>query len=169
MELLDSDEFELLRGDSSPSAPLNVSWAMGNAQPGDIFWTTWAVPMVFGNRALSLLKENGFTGWSTYPVEVRNKDGEVVDGYAGFSVTGRCGCIDNSRSEKVDREFPGGIFPVYRGLYFDESRWDGADIFCSEDKTGYVFVTTEVKLAFQKAKISNVRFELVAEIERSTL
>jgi len=169
LNLAEHEEFSVLRGESLPATPIEISWAMGRSQPSDVIWTTLAVPVILSAKVISIMKAGDFAGWSTYPVLVKSKDGEVIDGYVGLSVTGRCGTIDDSRCECVAREFPGGVFPMYRGLYFDDSQWDGSDIFCSENESGYIFVTHDVKSAFEHARIRNVLFQPVSEIERSTL
>jgi len=42
--------------------------------------------------------------------------------------------------------------------------WDGSDLFLPEG-TGYKFVTEEIKTALEKAKIRNIWFERITEIE----
>ena len=169
MDLMGLDEFDLLRGHSTPLKRLQVKWAMGKAVPSDVIWTTLAIPVLFSTRVISILESNGFSGWSKYPVNVLDKNGNTVAGYYGISIIGRCGETDESRCERVNREFPGGVFPVYKGIYFDETLWDGADIFTSTNETGFVFVTGDVKAAFERVEIPNIGFEAVSAVERATL
>jgi hypothetical protein len=56
---------------------------------------------------------------------------------------------------------------VWKGLFFDPASWDGSDFFMPAHKVGHLFVVEEVKRAFEKAKISNVKFEPLDQFERS--
>jgi hypothetical protein len=169
MDVPAGQEFDLLRGDWVPPEPLEVRWEMGRKSPSDVVWTTLAVPVIVNARVLEVLRDGGFSGWSTYPVVVHDKAGEVVEGYVGLVVTGRCGAMDNARSPKVDRKFPGGVFEVYKGLFFDEREWDGSDVFCPAGSSGWVFVVPRVAEALRAAKVRNVSLEPVADVERSSL
>ena len=51
---------------------------------------------------------------------------------------------------------------MYKGFYFDESQWDGSDIFLVG---GHKVVTLPVQKAFKRAKVSNVRFTPLMEVE----
>jgi hypothetical protein len=116
---------------------------MGTAEPGEVVWTTHAVPIIIADSVVQLLRTHGFTGWSLYPTSVRDKQGQPVPGHSGLAVTGRCGNLDQSMSPKVPRIFPGGIFPVWKGLLFDPESWDGSDFFMPAQRFG--FVVEEVK------------------------
>jgi hypothetical protein len=164
---LGTDTFGLIRAEVYPTEPLSVGWAMGSADPGEVIWTTHAAPIIIADSVVKLLRTQGFTGWSLYPVSVRNKQGQPVPGYSGLAVTGRCGNIDPSMSVQVPRIFPGGISPVLKGLLFDPTSWDGSDFFMPIKRSGYVFVVEEVKKAFERAKIRNVKFEPLDQFERS--
>jgi hypothetical protein len=168
MALLPGREFDLLRSEWSPPSPLAVRWQMGKKSPGDVVWTTLAVPVIISARVVTLLQDNNFTGWSTYPVVVYDQTGSTVNGYFGLSVHGRCGEIDNARSQQVEQECPGGNFPVNRGLFFDPEPWDGSDVFCPAGCSGWVFVTANVKKTLEAAKIDNISLEVTSELERST-
>ncbi len=110
------------------------------------------------------LQEAGISGWSTYPVELFGKQGEPLGTYHGLIVHGRCGAIDDSRSERTTKEFPAAVLPIWRGLYFDEDSWDGADIFMPSDETGWIFVTERAKHIFA-ARAKNVRFTTLTEVD----
>lgn len=142
---------------------------MGSAEPGEVIWTTHAIPIIIADSVVNLLRMHGFTGWSLYPVSVRNKQGHPVSGYSGLAVTGRCGDIDFSRSVEIPRIRPAGIFPVLKGLLFEPASWDGSDFFMPSRRSGHVFVVEEVKKAFEKAKIRNVSFEPLDQVESSVL
>ena len=55
----------------------------------DFINTGWGdVPGPVSDRVIGLLRDGGFTGWDTYPVEVFLKDGSRLPGYRGLMVTG---------------------------------------------------------------------------------
>lgn len=115
-----------------------------------------------------MLLEHRISGWRTYPVNVMDKLGEPQPDYEGLVVTGRCGNVDLARSIVVLSEYPTGWYPHFLGHYFEESSWDGSDIFMeTPDSAGRVtahkFVTEKVRLAFEKAKIKNARLERLTE------
>ena len=80
---------------------------------------------------------------------------------------GRCGPIENDRSVKFEKVMPGGVFPWWRGLYFDPESWDGSHLFMPAGRTGWIFAVDEVKQAFDDAKVKNVSFRRLDEVERS--
>jgi hypothetical protein len=157
----------LVRAEVHPTHPITVEWAMGSAEPGEVIWTTHAVPIIIADSVVQLLRTHGFTGWSLYPVSVQNKQKHPVPTYSGLAITGRCGNLDQSMSVEVPRIFPGGIFPVWKGLLFDPATWDGSDFFMPAQRFGFVFVVEEVKKAFERAKIRNVKFTPLDQFERS--
>jgi hypothetical protein len=166
---LGTDTFGLLRAEVHPAGPISIGWAMGSAEPGEVIWTTHVAPIIIADSVVNLLRAHNFTGWSLYPVIVQNKQGQTVPGYNGLAVTGRCGNIDFSKSVQVPRIFPARISPVLKGLLFDPASWDGSDFFMPARRSGHVFVVEEVKKAFERAKIRNVSFEALDQVESSVL
>ncbi len=163
---LTSDEtFGLTRAEMQPSHSITVEWAMGSAKPGDVIWTTMAVVAIVSDSVVQLLRSHGFTGWSLYDVSVRDKQGQLIPGYSGLAITGRCGKIDYTRTVVVPRVYPAGIFPIGKGLLFDPESWDGSDLFTPAGKVGYMFVVEDVKKAFERAKIRNVSFTPLDQYE----
>jgi hypothetical protein len=138
---------------------------VGFSAPADIIHTTFAAPVLVSDRVLGILKLGEFTGWDTYPVKVFGKEGVPMPGYSGLAVRGRCGPIDRGLSKKIDKIYPGGVFPVWRGMYFDAATWDGSDVFMPAGNGGWIFVVEAVKRAFDKAKVKNVRFTPLDEVE----
>jgi hypothetical protein len=80
---------------------------------------------------------------------------------------GRCGDIEWARGVEVPRIRPAGIFPVWKGLFFDPASWDGSDFFMPAEFVGFKFVVEDVKNAFARAKIRNVDFTPLDQFERS--
>ena len=164
LDLKGDQNFALTRGEYRPDEPLVCVRYMGKKVPSDVIWTGWAVLQLFSDRVVEILRQHGFTGWSTYPVEVRGKDGEVFPGYHGMAFPGRCGPIDKSRSPLVREPEPDDAFAQHKGMYFDQDTWDGSDLFMSSDGTGFVFITEAVKRAFEKAKVKNISFTPLDEV-----
>lgn len=140
---------------------------MGGNNPPDIIRATIATTVIVADRIVDILKLQNFSGWETYGIELIGKDGEVIPGYQGLAVHGRCGPIENDRSVKFDKIMPGGIYPWWRGLYFDPASWDGSHVFMPSGRAGWIFVVDDVKQAFEKAKVRNVTFTSLDEVERS--
>jgi hypothetical protein len=138
----------------------------GKARPTDVVWTGYACPVIVSDRVVSILTEARFTGWDTYRVVLSDKSGESLSGYRGLVVHGRCGPIDNSRSVKFNKVMPGGVIPWWRGLYFDPATWDGSGLFMPTGNVGWIFVVEAVKRAIEKAKVKNVLFTPLDEVER---
>ncbi|MCX6013534.1 MAG: hypothetical protein NTV30_09040, partial [Chloroflexi bacterium] len=57
----------------------------------------------------------------------------------------------------------GKSYRVYQGIYFNESKWDGSDIFRIQHAV--IIVNRQVYQAFQKAKIANIRFKPILDDE----
>lgn len=158
------------RAEARPDFPVRLEWAMGGATPSDVVWTTSADLPVVSRRVIQLLENGGFTGWDTYPVDLVDKAGDWVPGYAGLMVTGRCDPVDLSRSELVLREFPGGWFPNLRGHFFPPESWDGSDLFMErQDERGsttlFLYATARLIRALRLARIKNLQIESIAEVE----
>lgn len=157
--------FALTRAELHPAHPISVEWAMGSAKPGDVIWTTYAVPVIVSESVVQLLRSHGFTGWSLYDVSVRDKQGQLSPGYSGLAITGRCGKIDYTRTIVVSRVYPAGIFPIGKGLLFDPESWDGSDLFTPIGNVGFIFMVDEVKKTLERAKIRNVSFTPLDQFE----
>jgi hypothetical protein len=163
---LTSDEtFGLTRAEMQPSHPIIVEWAMGSTKPGDVIWTTMAVVVIVSDSVVQLLRSHGFTGWSLYDVSVQDKQGQLIPGYSGLAITGRCGQIDYTRTNVVPRIYPAGIFPIGKGLLFDPESWDGSDLFMPAGNVGHKLMVERVKKAFERAKIRNVSFTPLDQYE----
>ena len=158
----------LLRGELTVHEPIIIKHAMGGGYPTDVIWTTSGVPLIINQRVVDLLNANKITGWSTYPVTVYTKSNEIVPDYSGLSIHGRSGPIDESKSDIVMREFPAGMFPRNKGYYFDPESWDGSDLFMAGNAL-HKFCSTAVKQIFTKAKVKNIEFIRMDEVEYKTL
>ena len=99
----------------------------------DFINTGWGdVPGPVSDRVIGLLRDGGFTGWDTYPVEVFLKDGSRLPGYRGLMVTGGECDTDISLSEQVDTIGPwpyGQADVCLKELPIVLDSWDGSDMF----------------------------------------
>jgi hypothetical protein len=162
IELHGADPVAVTRGEQAAHA-VTARWAMGSAAPRDIVWTRFVAPVLFSAKLVSKLREGGFSGWSSYPVELTGKKAEGFPGYSGLVVRGRCKPIDFNRSQRTMMEFPAGPSPARKGLFFEERSWDGSDFFMPDD-SAWIFVTDGVKDTIT-AIAKNVRFTPLDEIE----
>jgi hypothetical protein len=148
----------LLRGEWIPEATLQVYWAMGHPDPEDVALGRSNCLYYLSSKVQQLLKSNGVTGWRTYPIELHNKTGNICPGYAGLSITGRCGPIDEHGGEVVPGQKPGKKYVLRMGLYFDGSTWDGSDFFCPAGENTLRFATEKVKNLFEQHQIEGFTF-----------
>ncbi|KFE63497.1 hypothetical protein [Hyalangium minutum] len=139
---------------------------MGSAQPVEVIWATYAAPIIVSDSVVHLLRSHSFTGWSLYDVTVHGKQGELLPGYHGLAITGRCGAIDWSKGLAEPKVYPARVSTVWKGLFFDPASWDGSDLFVPTNGN-YVCVVEAVKKAVKKAKVRNAVFEALDQFERS--
>ena len=163
-----ADPYAVARGEQRPSATLTFKRSSGtNAE--DLIGTELPPLRLVSSRTINLLRRERASGWDSYPVRILGKGGEALNGYELLVVTGRSGPIDNSKSVKVWKIPPpsGKPHEVWKGLYFDDESWDGSDVF-SPGETTHVIVTDRIRQAFEDAKITNVSFSPLTEVERLT-
>jgi hypothetical protein len=155
---------ELFRGRLKLDTPLRLG-AYRGGQAADFLWSGLIPLICISERVARLLRVNSITGWTTYPVEVYGRKGELLPGYHGFAVTGGECKRDRSRSEILTRQAvpEGEPFQVYRGLYFDEADWDGSDIFLIRNHG--IAVTQKVSNLLKKSRVTNVQLIPLVEVE----
>lgn len=156
------------RGETLPTEPVECHWYMGRRKPADIVFAGSVVAMIVSERVVDVLRHNSLTGWSTYPVRIIGRDRATIEGYRGMAITGRCGPEDKSRRLHFKKQMPGRESNYWRGLYFDPLRWDGSDLFMFADRHGLV-VRSNVVDAFRRAKITNMVFERLTEVEQMAM
>jgi hypothetical protein len=166
------DHIGLQLGAWVPHTPIVYEFCKGasGSTAHDFVGTSLTSTPLVSDLVVSVFRS--FSGWTTYPVEVYGKKGELIPGYHGLAVTGRCGPIDDSRSVPRICEPPvpqGRVSRKWFGLFFDEKTWDGSDVFLSESATHLTFVSEAVKLALEKAKITNVEFTPLTECRNAEI
>lgn len=163
----DPDAYDQLvrakRGSFLPARPIIVHRDSGSIQ-NDFMWVSLE-PLIH-RRIGDLLELSTVTGWSTYPVEVHDRDGALA-GFCGLAITGRCQSIflDKNHSELVYEVTSRGQFPYYKGLSITVDSWDGSDFFMSADgQSEWIVVTRKVRDLFRKANVTNIRMEPVSQV-----
>lgn len=133
----------------------------------DVISCSFAYIVLVSRKLHNLLEDNKITGWDSYPIEAYGKGKIKLEGYHGFSVTGKCGPILDEKSKRTltPPRVPGApSYYAHVGLYFDPNTWDGSDIFCPEG-TYQTFVTERVKQTIEQASITNATFSKITEME----
>ena len=145
-----------------------VSFRQGSGRKlTDILRIGCVWPFLISERLKHILEEHNFTGWKTFPVKVYDKNNVEIQGYYGFSVTGRCGPINYNKCEIIEKQIlpEATLEKYYKGLYVGLDKWDGADFFLSAGYMG-IIVTERVSDALKDSKL-NVNFKNLAEFESS--
>lgn len=132
----------------------------------DILDTGWVSLFLISDKLKAVLEENALTGWKTFAVKVLDKKGQEIQGYHGLSIVGRCGKINYSKSEIIEKRLvpnaPLGKY--YKGSYVSLDEWDGSDFFLPEKYFG-IIITSRAAEVLKKNKLTNIRLENLAEIE----
>lgn len=100
--------------------PVVYRWVSGFRYRDDISYGIWT--HLISDKLHDILIENNVTGWKSYPVLLYDKEGSLIEGYHGFTITGRGGYYDNF--EDLRNSAPGEI----KGIY-NINNWDGSDFF----------------------------------------
>jgi hypothetical protein len=143
---------------------LDIKHMEGSSEPGILFWNSVTEPFCISQSLLDILQQNKITGWSTIPVKVLTKSGgNTIDNFFALTVTGRADPINYLQTDIVFKQFPGGQFPHFKGIYFVPESWDGSDIFMertdSDGKSSaFIYVTKKFVDTFKKNKVKNIRF-----------
>lgn len=143
-----TDQDRLRRGELSPPVSVPYRYSGGRTIPAD-FISVGISCFLISDRLKKLFVDCNFKGWKTYPISLYDKSGNLINGYHGFSVTGKTGKIDYSRSKIVSKP---GMFGkpdiVKKGIYFDESIWDGNDFMFA----GHILVTGRLVEALRRTR-----------------
>jgi hypothetical protein len=162
------DAQRIVRGKIDPPSPCLFKRNTGK-RPLDVIGSGFACLELLSSRALEVLRIGEFTGWRSFPVEIQIKKDERLEGYEGLVITGRCGPIDWSKGKHIrnpPRVPQGCSYDTWIGAFFDLDTWDKSDLFFPEGTTMPI-VTEPVKLAFEVAMITNVKFTRLTEFDRS--
>lgn len=132
----------------------------------DVLGTGWPGLSLISDKMKTVLEENKLTGWKTFPIKLYDKKRNEILGYHGFSVTGRCGPIDDRNAEIIDKQrIPEGpIFKAYKGLYIGLDKWDGSDFFIP-DKSLFRIITNKTANILKKDKTLNIKLTNCTDFE----
>jgi hypothetical protein len=124
-------------------------------RPGDMMFAAFNV---VSDRLVDVLEAEAATGYRTHPIEVYNAKagGASIPGYWLLCPTGRGGPMDPVAMQVVWQR-PGGAISNYNGIYMDEDKWDGSDVFAIPGLGIGIYVVERLALAMRKAKLRNVR------------
>jgi hypothetical protein len=163
------DPFGVFRGECPCPPGLRFQRVKGS-RPVDLVGTTLPPLTLLSGRTFEALSTSGMTGWEAHPVPVElSAGGDALD-YSLLIVRGRSGPVDNSLSHRAVLPAPvgGRTMSGWKGLFFNDSSWDGTDLFTPRD-SGYLCVTQRVKKLFEAKGFTNMRFDSLAAVERLTL
>jgi hypothetical protein len=121
---------------------------------------------IVSRHFVQILENNQFNGWRAYETIIADKDGNHRSDYSGLSIIGKCGPPNDSLSTPFEKvRVPGGKPTTYlKGLYVGLDSWDGSDLFIPET-TIIIVVTSQVRAALEKAKLTNLEFKCLADWE----
>ena len=142
------DLVELILGPRVPDT-LCVKVVRGK-RPGDMMCPAFNV---VSKRFIEVVQGCGATGFRACPIRVLQKQSSIPD-YFLLKVTGCGGPVDESRSE-VERGSD-RLVMAYRGIYMDESKWDGADLFSIPGMGIGTYLVRKVRDAIKDARLLNV-------------
>lgn len=160
------DQHKLIKGVfDGISFPVKFKQLYGN-RLDDILDTGWPGLFLISDKMKTILNENNLTGWKTFPVQILDKQNNKILGYNGLSIIGRCGQIDFSKSEIIEkRHVPNGpLVKFYKGFHIDLENWNNTDLFLSEKNFGTIITQRTAEL-LKSNKLSNIRCKNIAEIE----
>lgn len=163
------DAIGIARSEALPETPMIFRHFMGGGNPKDLLGTGFASLILLCDRVIEILRAGGYSGWTTYPIELYEKKGERMEGYHGFGVTGRCGPVLWEKGKKIRKPPPvpkGQGYDAWLGLYFDPDTWDGSDVFMPKDSTA-IIVIEPIMQALTRAKVKNFKFQPLTEFERT--
>ncbi len=126
--------------------PVYFKHCLGTKKLREILETDFRSYLI-SEKVKNVLEENHLTGWKTYPIKLFYRRMVPIEGYYGFSVTGKCGAADYSKSELLctSQMYPSGtVVKQYEGLYINLNKWDKTDFFYPEGSP-LLIVTERVK------------------------
>lgn len=160
------DEFKLIQGlYDRLSFPIVFKHYSGT-KLYDVLDTGWASLYLISDRLKATLQKTSLTGWKTYPVKVLDKNSNEISGYNGFSIIGRSGSIDYTKSEIIEkRRSPNApLRKFYKGLHFGLEKWDKSDFFLPEKNYGPI-VTERAAEILNKNKFTNIELKNLSDVE----
>ena len=153
------------RGEEVPHGPVVFRRQTGSL-PLDLMGGTYFTNNSVSQAFVEVLKSNGLTGWSTYPVRLFGKDDQELQGYHGLAVTGRSGPLDKSKCRVVKRlredgteivRDDGSVSRERIGWFIEAESWDGRDFFVPERTRG-ICLTARAKEKLEAARLKGLKW-----------
>lgn len=121
---------------------------------------------LLSQRFIELLKNNNISGWKSFDVVIKSKNGEEITNYFGLSIIGKGGKIDYSRSSVIEKRIvPNGLMvKYYKGMFFRQEEWSSSDFFIPED-TLHIIISKKVQRLIEENKITNAVIQNITEYE----
>ena len=160
------EEDKLISGEyKSISFPVIFRQKGGNKLV-DILDTGWPNLYLISSKMKNVLDNDQLTGWKIFEISLWDKENKQVPNYFGLSVIGRCGSIDYTKSEIIEKRIvpEGPLCKFYKGLNAGLDTWDYSDFFLPEKSSG-IIVSSKAADALIKSKLTNVVLENLMEIE----
>ena len=161
-----ADQWKLIKGEyDGISFPVTFKQYMGKRLK-DVLNTGWPGLYLISDKLKANLEKSALTGWKTFPIKLLTKDNSEISGYQGLSITGRCGPIDYTKSEIIEkRSVPNGpLSKYYKGLYIGLDKWDGTDFFLPGE-TFHTIITEKAALSLKRERLTNIIIENLSGIE----
>ena len=131
----------------------------------EFLWSTYPEIVCISSKLVDLFSQAKFTGWDALPIKISDPNQKLHDYYYRFMVTGPSLELEVSRMTLEDRPAPtptGRPYKVYKGYFFNESKYDGSDFFLIRNS---YFVSDRVKEILKKNKIKNILLTPILDIE----
>ncbi len=145
-----------------PGAPLSMVFR----RPLDLnFRWTWKSELLVDEQAQQALRENEITGYELLETHLRFKSGaQSSRTYATLRTTGWGGVAKpESGIHITEGPCPGCGWQCYSGLQhpeclFDQTQWDGSDIFMIWPLPSHIFVTARFRDIVEEAGLTGLKF-----------
>lgn len=130
--------------------------------PGDFLWVGLPI-LIVSSKVLEIWKR--FATLDTYKVVLKGRGLSIK--YSGAVFLGRGGPFEPEKSKAVYskslNEQGKQALMKHRGMYFDDSQWDGSNLFTIDDFPCLPIVTERVVKAMKDAKVTNCKYTPVEE------
>jgi hypothetical protein len=131
------------RGESAPTAVIEVSWFMYRRKPHLVVGTSLLVPLIVHRSIRDVMAASGLTGWTDYPMRIVDRQGLSYEDFVGLGVHGRHGPYDFSEA-RPRAEYPTDTSWIGRRLLAEN--WDGSDLSVFKDP-GHIGVLASPRAA----------------------
>jgi hypothetical protein len=163
-------DLDLLTGDFSRVSIPVIFGQEDGSELCDVLGTGFSGLYLISDRMRDVLASSGLSGWTSYEIRLTSRTGDEIKGYNGFSILGRCGPIDTSRSQIVKKRLvpEGPVSKYFRGLHVGLEHWDGSDFFLPQAYYGTI-ITEKAAKVLKAAKLTNIELRNLEDIEINSM